>query len=82
MSHSKEPWTTERRGETCYVLSGDKIILTVKDGAIYGGQYRDAERLVACVNACRGIPTNMLESVAKGEAEMGWRDPKLKDGSA
>jgi hypothetical protein len=91
MSQFNEPWVLGEEHESmCRIESADGKIVAVANGGsgIYLPNTTDcaphdiANRIVACVNACRGIPTNMLESVAKGEAEMGWRDPKLKDGSA
>jgi hypothetical protein len=31
------------------------------DGGCYGPNHADAERIVACVNACRGIPNEFLD---------------------
>lgn len=83
MSHSPEPWSISHITEdVTAIVSCDKIIVRVKDGAIYGGQGRDAERIVACVNACRGIPTEHLQAICNEVANgppiavlcnrMGW----------
>jgi hypothetical protein len=87
--HSPLPWKVayEITGENAWDANGSAYF-AIKDAkgeelfSIDRDEEELANRIVACVNACRGIPTNMLESVAKGEAEMGWRGPKLKDGSA
>ncbi len=59
--HSPELWTLSHEADgVTLILAGDKIIARLKNGAIYGGQSDDAARIVACVNACRGIPTEVL----------------------
>lgn len=66
--HTKEPWRTGRHG--CVVA--DEPVLEIggsDDVEYYGGHLicesvtlRNARRIVACVNACAGIPTDDLES--------------------
>lgn len=36
-----------------------------------------ANRIVASINACREIPTNMLLAVARGKASLGYYSPPL-----
>lgn len=75
MSWSQEPWSTEQCGNTIQILSGDKIITTLKEGAIYGGQTQDAARITACVNACRGISDQLLQQVINGDLEIHFAPP-------
>jgi hypothetical protein len=55
MSHTKEPWEVRE-------VDG-AIIIAGKDGFVLDGENEkvDARRIVACVNACAGIPTGDLE---------------------
>jgi len=65
--HSPEPWAS--------VIEFDRVAIRDQDGRkIVGEMYgRDedeanARRAVACVNACRGIPTESLEGgIVPGE---------------
>ena len=61
--HSAEPWEFRRGVDESYILSGDRIILTIKEGIIYGSQSQDAERIVACVNACSKLSNDDLASL-------------------
>jgi hypothetical protein len=56
-----EPWGIERKGDSEYVFirTNDDCNLLLQDPCIY---LPDAERIVACVNACAGIPTALLEN--------------------
>lgn len=62
--HTKEPWKASKK--FALVLSADEefvascICLEPEDWA-------NAHRIVACVNACCGIPTDRLEDVATGK---------------
>lgn len=71
MEHTKEPWET-RKG-----IAGFQDVAILADGGIIaetferGGNAYDiitpaetnARRIVACVNACAGIPTDVLEKM-------------------
>ena len=61
MTHSPEPWEAMNYG------GGVRYIHDAKNEEINKDQYHDgemgignAERIVACVNACKGIPTKEL----------------------
>ena len=55
-----EPWVVERDtyGEYVYIRTNHKCNLLIPDPSIH---QTDAERIVACVNACAGVPTEHLE---------------------
>ncbi|WP_459575862.1 hypothetical protein [Aeromonas enteropelogenes] len=68
--HTKEPWVLfevgDRHVHLCPASAAKKTsILTVteEDGVTFAAVYSndDARRIVACVNACRGLPTDELE---------------------
>lgn len=73
-NHSKEPWTVEiQRIEGA---APDAVIrhasAMMKDypvahisGEVHCNAVDDAARIVACVNACKGIPTKDLEDADK-----------------
>lgn len=81
MSEFNEPWKAEE-------IEGDddKLITsgTIKtSGEVYfcvdvmptvDGQDRFLKRIVACVNACKGIPTEALES-GRACVTLRWRSP-------
>lgn len=71
--HTPEPWATEYRerhdgtfaqeifdadGETIAILAWHPVRL---DGWTKTDREENARRIVACVNACRGLPTDELE---------------------
>ena len=64
MSHTKEPWATHEGDDDVIVATSDPHVslLSVKDGT-FGCFWNpeDASRAVACVNACAGISTEVLE---------------------
>jgi len=68
MSHTKEPWATHEGDDDVIVSATDPHVslLSVKDGT-FGCFWNaeDARRIVACVNACAGIPTDDLEASPK-----------------
>jgi hypothetical protein len=74
-NHTQEPWScaTEHADGACvYVTSAERSVFTDEVAVIYAGQSlevarADARRIVACVNACAGIPTEALESGALAE---------------
>jgi hypothetical protein len=72
-SHSPEPWsvgTTDEGGERYTTLFSGGDPIAVSRSAGYGGETvidisdEDLRRIVACVNACRGIPTEVLCDIA------------------
>ena len=67
MKHTKEPW---RVGNQCCIVSDTPIpeVDSMSSVEYYGGHCicesvtdTNAERIVACVNACQGITTEALE---------------------
>lgn len=63
MQHTAEPWATNAKGQ---ISSGD---FSSVDGATIIGKcfsYKDARRIVACVNYCAGIETEALEKSGVG----------------
>ncbi len=68
MKHTKEPW---RVGNQCCIVSDTPIpeVDSMSSVEYYGGHCicesvtdTNAERIVACVNACQGITTEALEA--------------------
>ncbi len=68
MKHTKEPW---RVGNHCCIVSDTPIpeVDSVSSVEYYGGHCicesvtdANAERIIACVNACQGITTEALEA--------------------
>lgn len=64
--HSQEPWGYHEHGDTSWEVvqryeSGHWVIG-------WGMPEADARRIVACVNACKGLSTEALESGALGKA--------------
>jgi hypothetical protein len=67
MSHSQEPWSARDYG----IYSADgKCVFDEGDWKLTDG---DRARVLACVNACRGIPTEALtpDSVLKSITQLG-----------
>ncbi|WP_296763766.1 hypothetical protein [Sediminimonas sp.] len=62
--HTREPW--QAIGLAIYTDRGTPGIETwvanIKRGRADSVEVADARRIVACVNACKGIPTDALES--------------------
>lgn len=62
MEHTAGPWRTEsdaKSDEFFWIVSGSETeIAMVADGRI-----DDARRICACVNACDGLDTELLESI-------------------
>jgi len=63
--HAPEPWrVVENPQGAVFVYSGDIPVCRVDllANAAHGTKpLEDARRIVACVNACRGIPTDVLD---------------------
>lgn len=75
MKHTPEPWRTGNVSTTVVADSDDGLHITGATGPdaleYYGGNLiaesvseENARRIVACVNACAGIPTEELEQKA------------------
>lgn len=67
-NHTPEPWLWHEQGdanEYCLLTSGkDWVISFRQNGGLMPDTQRDnARRIVACVNACKGITTETLERV-------------------
>ena len=67
MNHTKEPWSFSpaENGLEWGVEAGKWGVAICADAPGDGTSEANARRIVACVNACAGIPTDQLES---GEA--------------
>jgi hypothetical protein len=66
MKHSPEPWSYARNERTKrdYVFDADgKSIIIWTPSCKPTFTTENAERVVACVNACRGIPNEELDKV-------------------
>ena len=59
MTHSPEPWR----------MNGEYIATADDDQSIYADEVgrANAERIVACVNFCNGIPTHELTKFGEGK---------------
>ena len=76
MDHTKEPWKIGNGRKTDLYMGWDTILGKNEDGEKFvlcrvNGNYEDigranARRIVACVNACAGIPNDMLEEAGFG----------------
>ena len=77
MPHSKEPWRDGRTSDSILSSEESPRQLDPTTEAYYGGQLvaesmtcQDRRRIIACVNACAGIPTEMLERVLEADARL------------
>ena len=68
--HTQEPWVLFEVGDRvkhfCPASEKEKtsiLTVTLEDGTAFGAVYseEDARRIVACVNACAGLPAEQLE---------------------
>lgn len=62
--HTPEPWAVERAHDIDAIAwVGQFAVLPVDHATkvMRGNTEEDARRIVACVNACRGLPTDELE---------------------
>lgn len=73
--HTQEPWVLFEVGDRvkhfCPASEKEKtsiLTVTLEDGTAFGAVYSedDARRIVACVNACAGLPTEQLEASPLG----------------
>ncbi len=55
--HSPEPW--ELVDHEGHIEAADGVIVALINGILHQA---DARRIVACVNACRDLPTKWLEA--------------------
>jgi len=55
--HTPEPWNLIQYAQ---VYSKDRLIADCRSWIPSGIDTNNAERIVACVNACKGIPTEVL----------------------
>lgn len=79
-AHTKEPWGISHDSHDGWplVMAGGKIIANVNLESFNAGvadliempAEANARRIVACVNACAGIPTDMLEAMPSGPASL------------
>ena len=69
MLHTKEPWLVADLSKTKPIAIFDKegrdVIANLSRGLVISNdkQLANAARIVACVNACDGIETSLLESI-------------------
>lgn len=75
MNHTPEPWTLSKpfRGDAggkCVSITG--VHSHYYESVDYNTEQEkaDAERIVACVNACQGLSTESLLLVAQGKASI------------
>ena len=65
--HTKEPWSVDPRALLRIRADGDITICSCGTTDSIRDQWeQNARRIVACVNACAGIPTGML--IAAGQS--------------
>ena len=74
MEHSKEPWDYGE-DDCIYQINGPRI-LNVKYAET---SQADLRRIVACVNACRGLDTELLENIVMLGDTLLSRIEMLKD---
>jgi hypothetical protein len=69
-AHTPEPWSFVSRGD---YGDGEEADLSVLFEGMRGTlKLEDARRIVACVNACEGLPTESLEKVQTGTGGPGF----------
>lgn len=69
--HTQEPWTTERDANYAIAFWSDNRNILAEGGEIpLAEREASARRIVACVNACAGIPTEALEAAAREPNDM------------
>lgn len=74
MSHTKEPWSYQvsipEEGYECFWINSRCRQISSFDGPQNDEQFSNVRRIVACVNACAGIPIYMLEAMPSGPASL------------
>jgi len=68
--HTKEPWSVDPRANLRVRDSHDNTICSCGTTDLIRDQWEEnARRIVACVNACAGVPTFMLEMDINGQIQ-------------
>jgi len=62
MTHSPEPWTRKSGWLEPVLDANGNIVVTTEDVIM---QRYDLVRAIACVNACKGVPTEDLQKEEK-----------------
>jgi len=74
MSHTKEPWSYQasipEEGYECFWIISRCRQISSFDGPQNDEQFSNVRRIVACANACAGIPIDMLEAMPSGPASL------------
>jgi hypothetical protein len=72
MNHTKEPWVAEKtlqgRDSSISNMRGKTIAIAYQNKNIDGDDLANANRIVACVNACEGVTNDALEEGLVEEA--------------
>lgn len=77
IEHTKEPWYVGAQNDGLYIVAGDqpaksndypmhnadRTLVAVMKGDTYDNNQANARRIMACMNACRGIENDELEKV-------------------
>ncbi len=65
MKHTKEPWVVEKtlqgRDSSISNRRGKTIAIAYQNENIDGDDLANAKRIVACVNACKGLTNEVLD---------------------
>ena len=77
MKHTAEPWRVDA-DKNCEEFFWIAVDSETEIAMISDGRIDDAKRIVACVNACTGIPTETLE---KYYGDQGGIDAALEEAS-
>ena len=56
-----EPWVQANNDDDSIIFDAERHKLAHQDAGYYAATHA---RIVACVNACAGVPTNILENTA------------------
>lgn len=65
--HTKEPWYLSQNGSSVMAKLAEMTNAHVAE-ILHNDE--DARRIVACVNVCAGIPTDVLEAMPSGPASL------------
>lgn len=66
MSHTKEPWHVDARAAMRVVSENDVTVCSTSGSDLNRDEWEaNARRIVACVNALQGVPTEELEQAAE-----------------
>ncbi len=73
MNHTPEPWSIDGQTYIWAESIKDYVAITNSDPECsrigYDEHCENARRIVACVNACAGVPNEFLEKIAKKEMD-------------